>query len=129
MTVTMFAPNGGSYWQQQINEAVLAKRCHITITGNWEIEKTIYIPSDFTVFLEECHLRMADNTFCNMFCNEHIHKPEGRTVEGCDRNIRMLGRGKVILDGGNYNELGERNWREEGRPHVSVNNIRYMVTT
>ena len=122
MTDTRFEPGGGSYWQQQVEAAELAGNRQITITGNWEIERTIYVPSDFTVFLEACHLRMADNTFCNMFCNKHIHDPKGRTIEGCDRNIRIIGRGNVILDGGTYNDLSERNWKEKGR-HISVNSV------
>ena len=93
------------------------------ITGDYTINETVFIPSDFTLILENCHLTMAPETFCNMFRNEHCGSDIGRTVEGRDRNIRILGRGKAILDGGEYNGLSERNSGKEGRPHISVNNL------
>ena len=111
------------------------------LTGEYTIEETIFLPSDFTLILDNAHLTMADGTFCNMFRNEHSPRytdaeyadcassaarhaaDPGRTPAGVDRNIRILGRGKAILDGGNYNGLCEGNSTKEGRPHISVNNL------
>ena len=65
----------------------------------WEITETIYLPSDFCLILDNCHLRMADGVFCNMFCNENAY------TEKCEeqKNISITGIGnaqsKMILKG------------------------------
>ena len=127
--------------QEMIDLAVRNGTRQVIVTGDYTIEKTVFLPSDFTLILENAHLTMADDTFCNMFRNEHSpryadweyadcdaaearHAEDiGRTEAGTDRNIRILGRGKAILDGGNYNGLCEGNSTKEGRPHISVNNL------
>lgn len=117
-----FQKNGGAAIQALIDAAVEnGTRC-ATVTGNYEIEKTILIPSEFTLFLENCHLVLGEGTFCNMFTNEHCRTEIGRTTAGTDRNIVIEGRGRVILDGGKYNGLGEKNHSRDGRPHISYNN-------
>lgn len=115
--------NGAHIIQQQINETIAASGHQLTITGDYEIEKTILLPSEFTLVLDDCHLRMADNTYCNMFNNEHFGTEEGKTLLGTDHNICIEGRGRAILDGGNYNGLSERNSLKDGHPHISVNNL------
>ncbi len=122
-----FTKNGGVYWQAMIDAAALMPERELTIRGNWEIEKTIYIPSDFTLYLDNCHLRMADGTFCNLFRNAGFEKPGGNRADGADRNIRILGRGRAILDGGVYNGLHERISGKDGNPHISVNNLLLFV--
>lgn len=118
-----FQPKGAAYIQQLITAAVTdGTRC-VTVTGNYEIEQTVLLPSDFTLILENCHLRMADNTFCNMFRNEKSQDPHSRTADDKDHDICIEGRGQAILDGGLCNNLNERNSLKEGRPHISVNNI------
>lgn len=116
-----FQKNGAAYISGKIRDAMEDGTRQITVTGSWEIEETILLPSDFTVILNDCHLRMGDGTFCNMFVNENCRTEAGRTREGTDRNIRIIGIGKAILDGGSYNGLSERNCCKEGRPHISVN--------
>jgi len=118
-----FEPDGGARIQSMIRAAIEDGTRSITITGSHEIEQTILLPSEFTVFLENCHLKMADDTFCNMFRNECCGTEKGRTKDGGDHDIVIEGRGRVILDGGKYNGLGERNANRDGRPHISVNNI------
>lgn len=115
--------NGGALIQQMIDEAVENGSRRAVVCGQYEIEKTIRIPSDFTLILQDCHLRMADQTFCNMFTNARSGTAEGRTIGGCDRNIVIEGHGRVILDGGNYNGLGEANSEKDGNPPVFVNNV------
>lgn len=118
-----FQSNGAAYIQNLIYDALTAGKHQISVSGNYEIEQTILLPSDFTLVLEDCHLRMADDTFCNMFTNQNCRTEVGRTVSGTDYNICIEGRGRAILDGGNYNGLSERNSLKEGRPHISVNNL------
>lgn len=122
-----FLKNGGAYWQAQIDAAAHSENRQITLSGNWEIEQTIRIPSDFTLYLEDCHLKMAEGTFCNMFRNAGFEQPGGNRSAGADRDIRILGRGRAVLDGGIYNGLHERNSGKDGNPHISVNNLILFV--
>ncbi len=118
-----FLANGGSHIEKMIKKALSEGKKQVKITGDWLIERTVRIPSDFTVVLEDCHLRMADNTFCNMFVNENCRTEKGKTINGTDRNIKIIGLGRAILDGGEYNGLSEKNSEKDGRPHICVNNL------
>lgn len=99
----------------------------IVLTGEYTIYETVLIPSDFTIVLDNCRLTMAPGTFCNLFRNRHADDPYARTVTDADRNIRIIGRGKAILDGGEYNGLCEGNSEKDGSPHISVNNLLLFV--
>ncbi len=114
----MFKKNGARYIQKKIDRAVAAGRHIVTIRGEYEIETTVLLPSDFTLILEDCYLRMKDGTFCNMFRNI--------SAETCgevrDYRISLRGVGRAILDGGAYNGLSERTSQKDGNPHISVNN-------
>lgn len=113
---------GGETINRLIREAVSRGEKTLTIRGEYEIEAPILLPSDFTLVLEDAYLRMGKDTFCNMFLNEHA-----RTTREEDRNITLLGRGRSVLDGGEYNGLGERNAGKDGRPFVDVNNLLLFV--
>ncbi len=118
-----FLTNGGSHIENMIKKALSEGKKQSRITGDWLIERTVRIPSDFTLILEDCHLRMADHTFCNMFVNENCNTEKGKTVRGTDKNIKIIGIGRAILDGGEYNGLSEKNHSQNGKPHISVNNL------
>ena len=106
--------NGAAQIQKQIDEA---ENC-VIISGKYEIEKTILIPSDFHLVLENCYLRMADNTFCNMFTNANC-----RNFGKNDKNVIIEGRGNVILDSGKFNGLSEGTQCKDGRPAIYNNNL------
>ncbi len=116
-------PNGGKAIQTMIDEAVLMGSRKAEVRGSYEIERTIVIPSGFTLVLDNCTLRMADNTFCNMFTNAARFREAPRLASEADRGIVIEGRGRVVLDGGSYNGLCESNSEKDGRPHISQNNI------
>lgn len=90
----------------------------LTVSGRYEIDTPVRLPSDFTLILEDAYLRMADGVMCQMFVSAH-------TLTGgeTDRNITLRGRGEAVLDGGEYNGLSERNSEKDGMPHISQNNI------
>ena len=113
----VFRKNGARHIRELICAAIAVGTRACTVTGNWEIEDTVLIPSDFTLRLCDCHLRMADGTFCNLFRNESAGTGK------VDRDIVIEGSGRVILDGGNYNGLSEKTSEKDGNPHISVNNI------
>jgi hypothetical protein len=60
--------------------------------------------------------------FCNIFRNEKCYDTENRTRENADKNIKIIGLGRAILDGGEYNGLSERNHSKDGMPHIYNNN-------
>ena len=114
--------NGGAYINGLIRETLDRGERTLTVRGEYEIEVPILLPSDFTLVLEDAYLRMGEGTFCNMFLNAHA-----RTTREKDKNITLLGRGHSVLDGGEYNGLGERNAGKDGRPFVDVNNLLLFV--
>ncbi len=103
------------------NQVIIPRRNDATGNDIWNIEETILLPSDITVIFDNCHLRMADGVMCQMFCNENAHSPIGATEEGTQKNIRLIGRGNALLDGGNDNGLCERTSGKNGFPHITHN--------
>ena len=93
----------------------------------WELTETLLLPSDFTLVIENCTLRLADGTFCNAIANRNYRTPRGRTMTGRQRNIRIEGRGNAVISGGEYNGLGERNAGREGRPPIWVNAMLFFT--
>lgn len=103
-----FTKNGYTYIQNLINNAINDNKNEVTVSGNWEIDNAIRLPSNFTVYLKNCHLRLADGCYCNIFVNENNETDLGKTIDGTNENISIIGIGQAILDGGNYNGLGEK---------------------
>ena len=109
------------------NKVIIPRFNKRTESFLWEIEKTILLPSDIHLILDNCHLRMADNTFCNMLKNENCGTPKGNREEGTQHNIIIEGRGRAVLDGGNYNGLAEDNYNSETGPYP-VDNCTLIMT-
>ena len=118
-----FSKGGSAYISAKIDEAVKNESRTAVIGGNWEIDEAIRLPSNFTLILEDAHLKMADGVYSNMFVNEHHGTELGKTAEGTDRNISIIGRGTAILDGGKYNGLCEGNQLQNGLPPIWLNNL------
>lgn len=123
----IFNKNGTEYICGLIKDGVKNKTNTATVRGNWEISEAILLPSDFTLILENCHLRMGDGTFDNIFRNEHCGDVLTTTAGKGNKNIKIIGKGEAILDGGKYNGLCEKNARTEGRPNMYVNNLLLFV--
>ena len=89
----------------------------------WIIEKTILLPSQMTVVIEDAHLRLADGVFENIFRNRNCRTPLGNTMEGEQFGINILGTGNALLDGGEHNGLTEQMHRDnpEKYPKLSIN--------
>ena len=123
MENTDFAKGGSAYISSKIDEAIGNNSRSAVISGCWEIDAAIRLPSDFTLILEDAHLRMADGVYDNMFVNEHHGTGEGSTPDGADRNISLIGRGRAVLDGGKYNGLSEKTQLQNGLPPIWKNNL------
>lgn len=105
---------------------VVIPRLNRTGGAEWVIDQAIELPSDMTVVLDNCHLRMADGVISQMFRNELAYTPEGREQTGEQHNISIIGRGQAIIDGGAENGLNEFTSGKNGLPHVSDNLLIYM---
>ncbi|MBR6772715.1 MAG: hypothetical protein IKM29_04915 [Clostridia bacterium] len=123
MNTVSFDPNGTEYITGLIAKAKSCGENFAVVTGAWEISSAVRIPSDFTIVLDGCHLKMADGVFDNMFVNCSSGTSEGRTLAGRDRNISIVGKNSPVLDGGNYNGLSERTANKNGLPPIWKNNL------
>lgn len=116
-----FRKDGSAYINALIAEAVENESRTATVSGDMIIDEAVRLPSNFTLILENCHLRLADGCYANIFINEHLDTDIGRTTDGTDYNISIIGHGRAILDGGEHNGLTERN--REGLPPLWKNNL------
>ena len=116
--------NGGTeYIEKKISEAISQGKRSAVISGSYYIDSAVRIPSHFTLVLENCHLRLADGCYSNIFVNENHGTEIGKKSVGADVDISVIGRGKAILDGGEYNGLSERNHMQNGLPPIWKNNL------
>ena len=118
-----FNKSGTEYINSLIKEAIENETRTATVTGAHEIAEAVRIPSNFTLILEDCHLRLKDGTYTNVFVNEHHDTDLGRTINGTDRNISIIGRGEAIIDGGEFNGLGEKVPIDERPAPIWKNNL------
>lgn len=119
----IFKAGGSDYIRERVNEAVKSGRRTAVISGSWEIDKEIRLPSDFTLILEDAHLRLSDGSHTNVFVNEHNETDIGSTPLGTDKNISIIGRGKAVLDGGNMNDVNERVPFDQRSAPIYKNNL------
>ena len=89
----------------------------------WNIDSAILLPSDMTVYLDDCHLRLADGAICNVFRNSNMYTPEGLTLSGTQHDIRIIGSGRAVLDGGIHNGLTQGTAAEMGYSDPYLNNF------
>ncbi len=78
--------------------------------SRWVIDKTLLLPNDITVYLDDCFLTLADGVYENIFRNENMYCVGSLKPENEQHGIRILGLGEAILDGGKDNGLREQNW-------------------
>ncbi|NMA08534.1 MAG: hypothetical protein GX929_05410 [Clostridiales bacterium] len=89
----------------------------------WLIDRTILLPSEITVLLDDCRLTLAPGVYENIFRNENLYTDVSLTQAGEQHGIRIIGRGMATLDGGEGNDLREANSGRDGRPHIRFNNL------
>lgn len=76
----------------------------------WVIDKTLLLPNDITVYLEDCFLTLADGVYENIFRNETAFTEAALNPENEQHGIRIIGLGNATLDGGKDNGLREQGW-------------------
>ena len=107
---------------QNAIDATRAGDCRVVViprqnarTGacEWVIDKTLLLPNDITVYLDDCHLVLADGVYENIFRNENMYRDGALKPENEQYGIRIIGLGDATLDGGRDNGLREQNWTED----------------
>jgi hypothetical protein len=116
-----FLKNGGKLIQDIIDSSLANGKREIEISGNYLIEKSIVLPSDITLILNGCNLRLDDGTYCQIIKNKYVEDLDLNKKAKGDKNIHVIGKNGTVLDGGNYNGLSERNYKQTPY-HITVNN-------
>jgi len=97
--------------------------CDRTGHAEWLIEKSILLPSDITVILDDCRLMLKEGIYENIFRNKNMYTELSCKPEGKQTGIRIIGIGDAILDGGKGNDLRESTSMKDGRPSIRFNNF------
>lgn len=108
--------------QKGIN-AITIPRLNSDGRNYYEITKAIRLPSDMTVYLDNCRLVTPKEATCNFFCNETYNTSEETDPEKEQHDINIIGIGNALLDGGEYNGLSESNSGKDGRPSIRENSM------
>ena len=128
-----FSINDFSTDSEMLNAAVIASKDAGILTippinprngkNVYIIDEAILLPSDFTLVLDNCHLKLAPNAMCNILRNKNLYRDGYKTLDCEQRNIRIIGKGHAVLDGEGHNDVFEWSARKDGRPSVYVNNL------
>ncbi len=89
----------------------------------WIIDKSILLPSDITIILDDCHLTLKEGVYENIFRNKNLYTDISLKPEGKQSGIRIIGVGDAVLDGGRGNDLTEATGMKDGRPSIRFNNF------
>lgn len=92
----------------------------------WIIDKTILLPSDITIVLDNCFMIMADDTYCQMFATENLFAENGSDPLHEQQNINIYGKGNACICGGKENKLNEFTSERDGNPHITSNVLIYF---
>ena len=103
--------------------SVVIPRINANGKDYYEITKAIRLPSDITVYLDNCRLVTPKDVACNFFCNETYDTPDEQELDKEQHDINIIGLGNAMLDGGEYNGLSESNSGKEGRPSIRENSM------
>ena len=87
----------------------------------WILSRSILLPGNMTVVIDNAKLALADDVYANFFRSANTWTEKGATPEGVLSNIRIIGRGFAVLHGAKANDLCEGTSRVDGRPHVRAN--------
>ncbi|MEI6656241.1 MAG: hypothetical protein WCP45_15875 [Verrucomicrobiota bacterium] len=78
------------------NSIEIPRMNHVRKEPVWLIEKAIVLPSDFTLVLRDCLVRLAPGTQDNLITNAGARR---NPIAG-NENINIIGIGNAVLSGG-----------------------------
>ena len=102
--------------EKGINKVVIPRINSATGKAEWIIDKTIRLPSDMCIILDNCFMQMADDVVGGFFCSDNLFTERGTKLEERMHNITIKGEGHAVLDGGRPTGLGEGTQKEKGVP-------------
>ena len=77
----------------------------------WEIDKTLWLHDGSDVLLDNCHIRLMDDTYIHFFANDSASADKKWwRRETRQYDISLSGRGNALLDGGNHNNIFEKDF-------------------
>lgn len=132
LTLKDFSPEAYSSDSKMLNAAIqrcvggtltvppLNPRTNLPV---YMIDEPLLLPSDITVILDNCHLKLTPDAECNIFRNQNLYQKGYKTKAMEQKNIRIIGRGHALLDGEGHNDIFEWSSNKDGRPSVYVNNL------
>ena len=106
-----------------VKTVCIPRVCARTGAEEWIIDKSILLPSNITIILDDCHLTLKEGVYENIFRNKNMYTDVSLKLEGRQRGIRIIGRGEAILDGGELIADGR-----EGLNSLSISNAAYLST-
>ena len=112
-----------------VNQVVIPRINARTGEAAWYIQRTIKLPSNMTVKLDNCYMEQRQSAYCQMFTNSLAHEQEGKLAENEQHDIVISGIGNVTLSGGKPNGLLERTSGRNGLPSIWRNHIIYFHNT
>ena len=99
-----------------INKVVIPRINARTGTAEWVIDKTVRLPSEMCVVLDNCYMVMADDVVGGFFCSDNLFTERGTKLEERMFGITIRGEGNAVLDGGKPTSLNEATQAELGVP-------------
>ena len=93
----------------------------------WNICRSVELYTGSVIYLDNCHLRQADDCNTNIFRNSGNGTPKGFTRMGRQSNISIIGRGNALLDGGEHTGATEDNYEQFGLLSPTENSMLYFM--
>ena len=93
----------------------------------WNITRSIQLYTGSVIYLDNCHLRQADDCNTNIFRNSNNGTPKGFTRMGRQSNISIIGRGNALLDGGEHTGATEDNYQQFDLLSPTENSMLYFM--
>lgn len=106
-----------------VRTVCIPRVCARTGAEEWVIDKSILLPSNVTIILDDCHLTLKEGVYENIFRNKNMYSDISKKSEGKQFGIRIIGKGNAVLDGGKGNDLTEATSKKDGRPSIYYNNF------
>lgn len=94
-----------------------------TQKSGYELDRAILMPSDMTLYLDNCYITIADGVCDNMIRNKNMYTEGYGTIEKEQKNIAVIGIGHAVLDADGHNDVFEWSSMKDGRKHIAYNNI------
>lgn len=77
----------------------------------WELDESIKLFTGSYVTLDNCHIRLMDDTYIHFFENSSADDfTEWWKEDKREYDIRLIGKGNTVLDGGNHNGIFEKDF-------------------